>query len=258
MKSLKIKIKKREFKYSIPESINELTRDQFLVLVDFFLTESTEMIGDNFVRKILGIPITVWKYLEKAQIYIFKSEIDPLSEQISIINKQLVDYIEIDKVKYIGYNGTFDNTTWNELIHVEQFFLAQMYQEAAAVLYRPGVVNYDGESDPRKPFNIYGLNKRVKIFKNMDNVQLFAFIFNYKSLHKIYFEDKYPFIWQKQYASDDIPETKKESGTFSWLNLHRSILGDNFFDEEKFLNSNAHTVLNRINNAIKENLKSKK
>ena len=257
MKSLKIKIKKREFKYSIPESINELTREQFLVLVEFLLTESIDMIGYNFVRKFLGIPITVWKYLNKAEIYIFKSEFNSLVDQISIINKQLVDYIEIDKVKYIGYNGTFDNTTWNELIHVEQFFLAQMYQEAAAVLYRPEVENYDGESDPRKTFNIYGLNKRVKIFKNMDNVQLFAFIFNYKSLHKIYFEDKYPFIWQKQYASEE-SDKQKETGTFSWLNLHRSILGDNFFDEEKFLNSNAHTVLNRINNAIKENLKSKK
>lgn len=257
MKSLKIKIKKREFKYSIPESINELTRDQFLVLVDFFLTESTEMIGDNFVRKILEIPITVWKYFNKAERFVFKNEIDPLVQQFDQINRQLVDYIEIDNVKYIGYNGTFDNTTWNELIHVEQFFLAQMYKEAAAVLYRPGVENYDGESDPRKPFNIYGLNKRVKIFKNMDNVQLFAFIFNYKALHKIYFEDKYPFIWQKQYASEE-SEKQKETGTFSWLNLHRSILGDNFFDEEKFLNSNVHTVLNRINIAIKENLKSKK
>ncbi len=257
MKQLKIKIKKREFKYSIPESINELSRTQFLVLVEFLLTESQEMIGDNYVRKILEIPITVWKYFNKAEKFIFKSEIDPIVEQINEIKRQLVDYIEIDGVKYIGYNGTFDNTTWNELIHVEQFFLAQMYQEAAAVIYRPEVENYDGESDPRKPFNIYGLNKRVNIFKNMDNVQLFAFIFNYKSLHKFYFEDKYSFIWQKQYASED-PETKKETGTFSWLNLHRSILGDNFFDEEKFLNSNVHTVLNRINSAIKENLKSKK
>jgi hypothetical protein len=257
MKSLKIKIKKREFKYSIPESINELNRDQFLVLVEFFLTESKEMIGDNYVRKILNIPLTVWKYLNKAERFILKNEIDHLVEQINEINRQLVDYIEIDRVKYIGYNGTFDNTTWNELIHVEQFFLAQMYQEAAAVLYRPEAENYDGESDPRKPFNIYGLNKRVKIFKNMDNVQLFAFIFNYKSLHKFYFEDKYPFIWQKQYASEET-EKEKETGSFSWLNLHRSILGDNFFDEDKFLNSNAHTVLNRINLAIKDNLKNKK
>mgnify|MGYP000480592239 CR=1 FL=1 len=257
MKSLKIKINNKEFKYSIPESINELSRAQFLVLVEFLLTESQEMIGDNFVSKILNIPITIWKSFNNAEIFVFKSEIDPIVEQINEINRQLVDYIEIDNEKYIGYNGTFDNTSWNELIHVEQFFLAQMYKEAAAVLYRPSVENYDGESDPRLSFNIYGLNKRVKIFKNMDNVQLFAFIFNYKSLHKIYFEDKYPFIWQKQYASEE-PEKQKDTGTFSWLNLHRSILGDNFFDEEKFLNSNAHTVLNRINNSIKENLKNKK
>ena len=257
MKSLKIKIKKNEFNYSIPESINELSRSQFLILVEFILSESDEMIGDNFVRKILGIPVTVWKHLNKSEIYIFKSEIDQLVEQISLINKQLVDYIEIENSKFVGFNSAFDNTTWNELVHVEQFFIAKMYQEAAAVLYRPVKKNHDGESDPRIPFNIYGLNKRVSVFKKLDNIQLFAFVLNYKSLHKFYFEDKYPFIWQKQYASEE-PEKQKETGTFSWLNLHRSILGDNFFDEDKFLNSNAHTVLNRINSAIKDNLKNKK
>ena len=40
--------------------------------------------------------------------------------------------------------------------------------------------------------------------------------------------------------------------------VHRNILSEHFFEEEKFLKSNVHAVLHRMNALVAENRKSKK
>lgn len=41
-------------------------------------------------------------------------------------------------------------------------------------------------------------------------------------------------------------------GAFSWVRIHRDLMGDQFFDERKFSESNVHVILRRLNRVIED------
>ena len=103
------------------------------------------------------------------------------------------------------------------------------YREAAACLYRQQRPDYTGETDRRIPFTIYGTNSRLSLFNNIPEAELFAFVLNYKALRKRNLEDKYTFVFSPKAQS-----TSQNNSTFSWVGIHRDLMGDRFYDETKF------------------------
>jgi hypothetical protein len=140
------------------------------------------------------------------------------------------------------------------------------YREAAACLYRPQRPDYSGETDRRIPFTIYGTNSRMQHFNNIPEAELFAFVLNYKALRKRNLEEKYPFVFpnaKPEYNLDNNTEEpltvgeRSRTTNFSWVGIHRNLMGDRFYDETKFYELNVHVILNRLNTVIKANRKTR-
>jgi hypothetical protein len=81
-------------------------------------------------------------------------------------------------------------------------------------------------------------------------------------------EQKYGYVFPYRESLDEqeeeepqetIPEEPRpESGRFSWVNVHRNLLGDAIQEEDRFLKLSVHTVLYRLNRVIQQERKRKK
>ena len=127
-----------------------------------------------------------------------------------------------------------------------------MYLHAIAVLYREKKENYDYQSDIRIPFSIYGTEKRLKNIENLDKNIVAAIALNYNALREKNIAERYLHVFTQAVSNEN------EENNFSWVEVHRNILSEYFFEEDKFLKSNVHAVLHRMNNLILESKKKKK
>ena len=134
-------------------------------------------------------------------------------------------------------------------MYADQYFMNNQFFHAIAVLYREKKENHDYQSDIRIPFSIYGTEKRLANIQKLDKAAVAAIALNYKALREKNIADKYIHLF-----SPPLSEGLGEA-VFSWVNAHRNILSEHFFEEEKFLKSNVHAVLHRMNALIAESKK---
>ena len=78
-----------------------------------------------------------------------------------------------------------------------------------------------------------------------------AFVLCYKTLRRRNLEEKYPNVFARA------PKRRKTSPNdqppaFSWVAVHRDLMGDRFYDESKFYASNVHVILGRLDKVIRE------
>jgi len=255
-------IKIKEVLYQSPATFDEMTPKQFTLTAQKMLQTATGTDDDTYYLSMTGIDQKCWNSLHFFHQYSIKRLFDFTSALPPLITKQLLPCIEIDEQQFIGYQPGFSNTTWQEFIFADQYIINGKSKEAAACLYRPQRPDYTGETDRRIPFTIYGANSRMHHFNNLSEPELFAFVLNYKALRKRNLEEKYPFVFvsskQLQTDDDDNPSNSQfliPNSQFSWIPIHRNLLGDHFFDEPKFYDLNVHVILNRLNTVIKENRK---
>jgi len=125
-------------------------------------------------------------------------------------------------------------------------------------LYREKKENHDYQSDIRIPFSIYGTEKRLANIQKLDSNTVAAIALNYKALREKNIADKYTHLFSPPLSEGDggrLPSGGLRLASFSWVNAHRNILSEHFFEEEKFLKSNVHAVLHRMNALIAESRK---
>ena len=252
MNELKIETNKKLTAASVPDCFDEMDRYQFIDTAKQILGIIS---NDSYYLSMIDLDKDTWNELEDFHRYSIRQLFDFINTPSPEISRQLLPYIEIDGQQFIGYQPNFSNTTWEEFIFADQYIMNGKYKEAAAVLYRPQRENYNGETDRRSPFTIYGTDSRMQYFEKIDEPQLLAFAINYRALRKRNLEDKYALIFssQKQTAS-----STATADTFSWISIHRNLMGDQFYDETKFFNTNVQVILNRLNTVIKENQHHKK
>ena len=267
MNEIKITTNRKELIYNAPASFNEMTREQFILTAQKLLQTTSESEKTShpvphishpkiYYLAMTGIPVKTWNTLHFYQRYTITHLFDFITEMPPLITKQLLPFIVFGNQQFIGYQPSFSNTTWQEFIFADQYILTGKFKEAVACLYRPQRPDYNGETDRRIPFTIYGTSSRLHFFNNLPEAELLAFVLNYKSLRKIHLEEKYPFIFQSHISSHSQPNdnnTDKENSQFSWVSIHRSLMGDHFYDESKFYELNVHIILNRMNVVIQEN-----
>ncbi|MCL2290289.1 MAG: hypothetical protein FWC34_06235 [Bacteroidetes bacterium] len=253
MNEIKIVVAKKELIYQAPEAFDEMAREQFILTAEKIIHTAAGIDNDNYYLAMTGIDKKVWDKLHFFQRYNIKQLFDFTLLVSLSISKQLLPSIEINGQQFIGYQPGFSNTTWEEFIFADQYVMNGKYKEAAACLYRPQRSGYTGETDRRILFTIYGTNSRMQFFNNIPEAELLAFVLNYKALRKRNLEEKYPFVFSPKAQS-----TSQNNSTFSWVGIHRDLMGDHFYDETKFYELNVHVILNRLNTVIKENRHSKK
>jgi hypothetical protein len=263
MNEIKIATTQKEFLYYAPEAFDEMTREQFIRTAEKIIHTTAGIKDETYYPAITGIAAKTWNKLHFYQRYSIKRLFDFVTETFPPITKQLLPCIETGGEKFIGYQPGFSNTTWQEFIFADQYIINGKYREAAACLYRPQRPDYTGETDRRTPFTIYGTHSRLSLFNNIPEAELFAFVFNYKALRKGNLENKYPFVFQNNTShSQTDPKNNSQFSTlnsqFSWVTIHRDLMGDRFYDETKFYDLNVHVILNRLNTVIKDSRHSKK
>ena len=248
MNEIKVDIDGVQTVHNAPECFDELTREQLLAVcaaVGGTLSESA------FYSALSGIPEETWREIPFGKRYFLMRLFDFAFEKEPKFSRQLLPWIEADGVRLIGYQPSFSNTTWEEFIYADGYMLAGRFREAAAVLYRPQRGGYTGETDRRVPFTIYGADTRMKMLATLPEEQLTAFVLCYKTLRRRNLEEKYPNVFarapKRRKTSPNEPEL-----SFSWVAVHRDLMGDRFYDESKFYASNVHVILGRLDKVIRE------
>lgn len=263
MKDLIIEHNEKKFTYHIPESIKEMTGTQIIEAIKYRTNKlAGKPAGDVFFTKFCGIEPAKVKLLypfhkysiEQCFEYLFTEEWDVA------FNQQKFRTITIGEIKYHGYNDNFGNTTWEEFIWADQYFINKDYKTAIAILYREKRKKYDGETDKRMPFTNYSIENRKKEIDKLDDATIAALVLQYRAMRKASLEEKYPEIFPEPFQSDqnEMPEPELDvSDNFSWVKVHRNIMGNNIQNEKDYLQLNVHTILNRLNDIVIENRRIK-
>jgi len=262
MNEIKIVSAGKELIYHAPAAFDEMTREQFIITAEQIIHAAAGIESDNYYSAMTGIEKKSWDKLHFFQRYSIKRLFDFIS--VPQMSKQLLPTIEISGQQFIGYQPGFSNTTWQEFIFADQYIMSGKYREAAACLYRPQRADYTGETDRRIPFTIYGANSRMQHFNNIPEAELLAFVLNYKALRKRNLEEKYPLVFPSSKSQTNLDENTDNpdsqlsnlNSQFSWVGIHRDLMGDRFYDETKFYELNVHVILNRLNSVLKKDRKN--
>ena len=91
----------------------------------------------------------------------------------------------------------------------------------------------------------------MRLMNLLSEDQLEAFVLCYTSLRRRFLEQRYPNVFAR---APKRPKTSpnNQPPTFSWVAVHRDLMGDRFYDESKFYASNVHFILGRLNKVIRE------
>ncbi len=249
MNEIKIVIHNKPLLFHAPSSWDEFTPEQMLCVVKalpYFISGEK---CDDMMMELLCMEAKTFRLLSATQKHGIVSLFDFLLKE-PVIKKLIIESFKHNGIEYIGYQAGFGNITWEEFITAERYFMLNDYTIGAAVLYRQKRIGHSGETDPRVPFTIYGTDKRAELFKTLDPWLLASIALNYSCLRKIYITNKYKHVFTSAPG--------KEKSSFSWINITRSVLGEDFFEEKKILKSNVHTVLHRLNTLLDPSRKHKK
>jgi len=75
--------------------------------------------------------------------------------------------------------------------------------------------------------------------------------FIYTSLRRRFLEQRYPNVFTRSPKRPKI-SPNDQPPAFSWVAVHRDLMGDRFYDESKFYPSNVHVILGRLDKVIRE------
>ena len=200
------------------------------------------------LETLLGIDSNIVKKIPPLQRYALVQTFDFLTQPPKF-TRLICNEFAVNGITYYGYKEDFFDTTWEEFMHADNFFMEGNYEAAIITLYRQEREKYTGEEDRRIPFSLYGLDKRATTIKEIDDNLLACLVLNYSGLRQTYIVESYPNIFT-QSASAASAES-----TFSWQKVHRNFLGENFFKEDEILKTKLHTVLNRISDLLRKDKK---
>lgn len=250
---------------SMPTTFSECDGEQLIAVAEACLGKLSD---DDALNRIAGMPYEVISALTPYQHFKIVEALEPLFDitpQMLTFKEWKIPEIVLGEKTFYGPENSFGNVTWGEFIYVDQCMMAGMHQAAIAAMFRPERSPWDGETDRRIPFTVPGTKNRFSLFNDMEEAIKLAIVWNYRAVKTASVEAVYPAIFPyydpdaKPQEDDEDPGASKEEtpSSFSWINVHRDLLGDNIQDEDKFLNLPMHTVLYRINARIVENRQRK-
>lgn len=242
----------------VPSSLSELSGAQ--------LIEAARLLtgGEPDMSVLSGIPADVWADMAPFQRYAVRELFDFVNAQSvreAAFKEWKLPAIRVGEEEWHGPISNFGNVTWEEFVYADQCMMNGLHLAAVAALFRPKRKDYDGETDIRIPFTTYGTSTRFKLLGDLDEAVLAAILVNYRAMRRASLEDVYrqifPYVDARADDDDEGDKGNKEPSSFSWVAVHRSLIGDNIQDEDRYLRLGVHTVLYRLNSAIAESKRSK-
>ncbi len=253
----------------LPDTVADLTPEQFREAVRHLTRPAGAPAADSLLTVVAGLPQEVVDSLTPFQRYRIEEELAFVTNPDGYdFRDWKVPSVTIGGVVYYGPVSGFGNATWGEFVYADQCAIQGLHRALICALFRPKRKDYDGETDIRVPFTTYGTKHRFDLFDGIDPLDEAAILLNYRATRRAALERAYPEIFpyagekaDKEKGDDDSDseaEDEKRPSSFSWVLIHRNLLGDRIQDEEKFLQLGVHTVLHRLNEVIKENRHRKK
>ena len=241
---------------SLPEKWEELTAEQFVAVVSYLSKPQTGMPID-LTLQLVGIPDEVAVSLELADWWWLWQELKWV-EEIEKCDTLVIQELKLkDGTVCYGYDDDLSNISWEEFIYADTYAAEKRYSVVAGVLYRPERAGYSHESDRRIPFSKYGADARSQEFANLGSDWLEAIGLNYLLLRRR-LTKQYPRIFsevdpEEEEQNKRMGKRKQRPRGSNWLGLIRSMMGDNFFEEQKYMSLPVPSVLFQINRVVKEN-----
>lgn len=251
MDGIDFRVAGKTYQYQLPASWDEVTKEQFIRLVAG-LGKPTEGLPPDVVRDIIGIDDVVDASLEISDWWWLSNRLGWMLE-LDKITKLIIQDVTLENgMVCYGYNDDMSDIAWEEFIFADTYASAKRWDVVAAVLYRPERENWNGETDRRIPFSKYGADKRSGAMAALGKETLDAIGVNYLLLRR-QLTRKYPRIFAEIEEDELVKKTKKKGGGENWLSLIRNMMGDNFFEEEKYMSLPVPSVFFQINRVVKEN-----
>ena len=249
MNKLEYEIDGERHELQLPTSLAEMTGEQLVAAVRLMNGDD----GDP-LRIVCGMPEDAFAALSDFQRFMIMDSFGWLNhlDMSSLSFKGWkIPSIDVDGEVWYGPTSNFGNITWGEFVYADQCMIQGFHRAAVAALFRPQRKDYDGETDRRVPFTIYGADTRMRLMNLLSDDQLEAFVLCYTSLRKRFLEQRYPNVFARAPKRPKTSPNDKPPA-FSGVAVHRDLMGDRFYDESKFFASNVHVILGRLDKVIRE------
>ena len=234
MKKIDFEVAGKRYCYSVPERWEEMTADHFRMFVDVGTFDI------ELVRRIIGMADVVASSLTVADWWALCQEFKWMKDTENV-GKLFIEEIKLpDGTVCYGYSADFSDVLWEEWMFADTYASKGQWNVVAAVLYRPERLNWNHETDRRIPFTKHGAADRANQTAKLDELTLRCVQVNYLLLRKRLTN----FYSKMLFDPDDEDKSigKKEEAT-SWLSIIRTMMGDNFYEEQKYYQLSVPSVL---------------
>lgn len=258
MVDVNIIIGKRVRKLSVPESWAELDGKQ---LKDACAYRVMQVGGtDNHyktARRIIGADRRTWRKIPPAQKCLLCEELlGFITKETPSFRDNKLPTVRAGLRRLRGFDDMFSDVTWEEFIFADTFMLKGMYQEAVTVLYRPA----NPLTGKRRPFSEDDLPRNSRRTEKLDDLTIAAIAVNYRAVRKSAVEEKNRLLFpptDDTYIDGELLKTEttkpqEPNQSAGWADTHHLLMGDLAYEERKFLDSKATTIISWINRRIHE------
>lgn len=258
MVELNIIAGKRAGRLSVPENWSELNGRQ-LKLACLYRTlqaGSTRNMLET-ARRIIGADRRMWRTIPPAQKCLMCEELlGFIIKDTPSFRDNKIPTIRAGLRRLRGFDDMLSDVTWEEFIYADTFMLRGMHREAVAVLYRPANLL----TGRKKPFSDSELARNSKRAGKLDDLTVTALAVNFRAVRKASVEEKNRHLFppmddtyidgERLKTDTDRPQAPSQAA--GWADTHHILMGDLAYEERKFLDSKATTIICWINRRIRE------
>lgn len=242
MTKIDFRIAGKLYKYQMPDRWEELSQEQFITFSRHI--EGKVGIDAELVRQLLKLDDVVAVSLSVTDWWWLCSQMAWLAD-FSKYTVGLMDKVTLpDGTECLGFSDDFSDVTWQEWMIADSQANAERWDIVAAVLYRPQKPDWDRQSDPRVEFSQWDCDARLPQFQQLDKAILSAVALNYKLMRQ-----QLTRRYRRLFTGSD---SGSGSSGANLQSLIRNVMGDNFYEEEKYLKLSVPSVLFQLDRMVRE------
>lgn len=256
MKKIDFKVAGKTYSHTLPENWEETSPEQFLRMAAHAAQGDTASVA----MALLQPEPEVMAALKPADWWALSREVEWATD-LDALTRQPLDTVALPGgTVLIGWSGDFGGVTWEEFIFADTYAERHRWDVVLAALWRPANPDWDGESDQRIPFSTYGTERRLELTKDLPREWLDAVEVAYLTLRK-HLTDRFPRLFntkeeigEEQPPEPGRPRRKPKPG---WMEVTRNLMADNFYEERKYMQLPAASVLFQLHRMIEQSRRRK-
>lgn len=241
MKKVEFEVAGKRYAYDVPECWEELSQQQFIDFAGGI--GDKERVDPQLAVKLLGIDDVVTVSLNTADWWLVCSMFDWMRNFDGYTVGKMDTVTLPDGTECLGFSDDFSDVTWQEWMIADSNANAGRWDIVAAVFYRPRRTDWDSTSDPRREFSQWDCDARLPQFQQLDAAVLAAVALNYKLMRQ-QLTRRYKRLFSGGGGSKD--------GGADLQALIRNVMGDNFYEEDKYMKLSVPSVLFQLDRMVRE------